>query len=284
MGAHREARIPVEAGVGQAADAAHQRRVLRLAAEAGREAAGKAFVEREAVGIGPHGGQAGGVGDVVDDRHHRAAAGARLARLGPQPVAHEQRLSAVRAEDAAARIRVAEEEAAGHLLARVVRVGVELDAGGERVAEVPEQLQIVVDLRRAPDLRRVRHDVRVPRGEQRDGIAAGGAPVGGVRAAVLQAQVGEPGGAERQADVAGDMERLPVALLEGARVELERSAGVGVLELEVHDAGDGVRAVLGGRAVAPGVEPSEAPGVGPARVRAQRGLGEPARRAGLRWA
>ena len=241
---YRDAGVPVEAGIGEAADAAHDRHVLRLAAEAGREAAGEPLVERKAVRIRRDRRERAAVGDVADDRHRRAAAGAGHPRLGPQPVAHQQRAAAVRAEDAAPRMRVAEEEAAGDALARIVRVRVGLHAGGPRIADVAEQLQVVVDLRRAPDLRHLRHDVRIPRGEQRDGVAAGGTPVCGIRAAVFQAEVDEARGAKRQADVAGHGERLAVAFPERAGVEGEAAARRGILELEIQDAGDGVRAVL----------------------------------------
>ena len=113
---------------------------------------GEPLVERKAVRIRRDRRERAAVGDVADDRHRRAAAGAGHPRLGPQPVAHQQRAAAVRAEDTAPRIRVAEEEAAGDALARIVRVRVCLHDGAPRIADVAKQLQVVVDLRRAPDV------------------------------------------------------------------------------------------------------------------------------------
>ena len=112
----------------------------------------------------------------------------------------------------------------------------------------------------------------VPRGEKRGGVAAGGAPVRRIRAAVFQAEVGEAGGAQRQADIAGDVEGLAVAFLKGAGVEFETTAGGGILELEIHDAGDGVRAVLRRRAVAQHFDLAQRDGRDGGDVRALRAV------------
>ena len=55
--------------------------------------------------------------------------------------------------------------------------------------------------------------------------------------------------ADRQADVAGELRRFAVSGAVHPRVELDGPARAGVLELEVHHAGDGVGAVLRGRTV-----------------------------------
>ena len=170
---HRRASVPDEVRADHAADAADHRHVARLAAEAGREPAGEPAVQGEAVGVGRDGGQRVAVGHVVNDRHGRAIAGARDSCCGPLPVAHQQSLSAVRTEDAAACVRIAEEKPARHPLAREVGVSVRLKTAVGCVAEVAEELDIVVHFRRASDLWRVRQHVGVARRAERDGIAAG---------------------------------------------------------------------------------------------------------------
>ena len=189
-------------------------------------------------------------GHVVNDRHGRAMAGARDSGFGPLPVAHQQSLSAVRAEDAATRVRVAEEKPARHPLAREVGVSVRLQTAVGCVAEVAEELDIAVHCRRSPDLGRVRHHVGVASRAKRDGVAAGRAPVGRIRAAVFQAEIGETTAAQREADVAGHAVGLAVTLKMRAGVQRHRSARGGVFQLEVYDTGNRVRAVLRRCAVA----------------------------------
>ena len=92
--------------------------------------------------------------------------------------------------------------------------------------------------------------MRVAGRDEGERIAPRRRPVGRVRAAVLQAEVGEPGVAERQADVAGEPGRLPVAGAVHSGVDLDGAAAAGVLELEVQHPGDRVRAVLRCRTVA----------------------------------
>ena len=87
-------------------------------------------------------------------------------------------------------------------------------------------------------------------GDERNGVAARRGAVGQVRVAVHQAEVGESSCAERQADVAGEPGRFPVAGPVHPGVQLDGAAGTGILELEVQHARDGVGAVLGRRAVA----------------------------------
>ena len=128
-------------------------------------------------------------------------------------------------------------------------MAVELHAVAEQVAEVGEELEVVVDLRRTPDLGRVA-DGGVAGGGERRRVAALGAAAGGVGVAVLHAEVDEPGPAERQAGVAGDRVRAAVARAERAAAQLEAAAGPVVLEQDVHHAGDRVRAVLRRGAVA----------------------------------
>ena len=246
--AERAAQVPVEAAGGEAAHAPHQRRAPRHAPGLRRKAAGVQLLKREAVRVVGHLPQRDRVGHQVGHGDRRAVGRAHAA--GRQHVADQQRAAPVVAEHAEPRVRITEEDAVGHLLARIARVGVRLHPGGERVAEVAECLQVVVDLRIAPDLRMVRRDVRIAGGDQRNGVAPRRGPVGRIRVAVLQAEVGETGCAQRQADVAGEPGRFAVAGAVHPGVQLDGTAGRGVLELEVHHPGDGVRAVLGRRAVA----------------------------------
>ena len=110
--------------------------------------------------------------------------------------------TAVNGVHAAAVVRVAEVEPAGHLLAGVVRVAVELGslpAG----AEVDEHLQVVIDQRRAPRPRRVAH-VAVAAVNHRQRAAVLHRAVGRLGAAVFQAEVQEPFRPQRQTGVAGE--------------------------------------------------------------------------------
>ena len=248
MHAERTAQVPVEAPGRRAAQTADQRGVGRRAYPQRREAAREQLLKREAVRVVDHLLQGGLIGHVVG--HGDGGAVGRAHAAGREHVADEQRAAAVGAEHPEPGVRVPVEDAQGHGLAGVARVGVGLYASREGVAEVAEQLQVIVDLRIAPGLRAVGPDVRVASSDERDGVAARRGPVGPARVAVLDAEVGEPGGAERQADVAGEPGRLPVAGAVHAGVELHRAARASVLELEVHHPGDRVRAVLGRRAVA----------------------------------
>ena len=132
----RAAHVPDDAGRSEAADATHKRQVLRLTAEARREAARKPLPERETVRVVEHLLQGDRVGDVIGDGHRRAVRRAGACRH--ERVADQQRLAAVEAEDAALRVRVSEEEAAGHFFTCVVGVAVDLQAVVEQVSEVPE--------------------------------------------------------------------------------------------------------------------------------------------------
>ena len=73
---------------------------------------------------------------------------------------------------------------------------------------------------------------------------------------ILGAQVQEPPIADRQADVARQQERL-LAFVELAVLRAELAPLVGVAGHEVDDARDGIRAVLGGGAVAQHLDPLE---------------------------
>ncbi len=247
VGAVAGAGVPREAAAGDPAHAARHRHVGDHAPEPRREAAREELLEREAVLVGEDAGQRLLVRHVVGHGHGGAVRRAHPPRL--EDVADEERLPPVEAVDVLARVGVPEVETLRHLLVRVVRVGVQLHAVGERVAEVPEELDVVLDGRIAPDLGRI-VDVGVSGRDEGGRVVALHAAVGRVGVAVLQAEVGEPGRAERQADVAGEDRRVAVARPVGAGVDLDAAPRPVVLEQEVHHAGDGVRAVLRRCAVA----------------------------------
>ena len=108
----------------------------------------------------------------------------------------------------------------------------------------------------------------LPARDERDRVPPRRRPVGRVRVAVLQAQVGKPACAERQADVAGELRRFAVSGAVHPGIQLDGPARAGVLELEVHHAGDGVGAVLRGRAVSQHLDLAERDGGDHGDVRA----------------
>ena len=141
------------------------------------------------------------------------------------------------------------EEVSGHLPSGIVGVAVELQAVRERVAEVAKKLEVVVDIGRTPRLRRDSDGV-VARGDESRCVGPLNADVSPISIAVLEAQVGESGLADGKPDIAGEGVAASSFLAIGAAVDLKAAARVGVLELKVQHAGDGVRAVLGRRAIA----------------------------------
>ena len=191
--------------------------------------------------------EGGRIRHVVGNRDHGTVGRAPVARL--EDIADEQGLAAVEAVDALPRVGIPEEETLGDLLVGVVGVAVDLHPVGVQMAEVAEELQVVLDPWVAPNLRRVGH-LRVASGDQRRGIQALHAAVGGVGVAVLEAEVGEAGVAEREPDVASDGVRVTVAGPVGASVDFQTAARAVVLEEKVDDARDRIRAVLRRRAVA----------------------------------
>ncbi len=118
-------------------------------------------------------------------------------------------------------------------------------------------------------------------------------PIGGLRAAVLKADIHEPFGAERQTHVTGESvvhtatadavaraadgtarARVAVVLVEVlAGAELHAAPGAGVLQLEVDDAGNGVGTVLRGRAVAQHLDLPQSDGGYGGQIRPLRPVG-----------
>ena len=151
---------------------------------------------------------------------------------------------------------------------------VELITIVEQMAEVCEQLEVVVDSRRSPNLRRVAQ-IRIARVDDVRRVLALDGAVGRLGGAVLHADVAETVLSQRHPDVAGYGKRPTVSadsvtrVLDVAddarparrrvpRIGIEEAPGLDfqaasrgiVLQLEVNDSGDGVRAVLRRRAVA----------------------------------
>ena len=89
-------------------------------------------------------------------------------------------------------------------------MAVRLHAVGEHVADVGEELEVVVDRRRPPLLGGV-GDVTVPGRDELHGVGPLHAAVGRAGVAVLEAEVGKAGPAEGQAGVGGDRVLLAVA-------------------------------------------------------------------------
>ena len=167
--ADRAAQVPLEAAGGRAAHAGDERRVGRRAAHLGREGRpGKSSWNEKQFGSSRTCCRAAGSGTssvtatVGQSAEPRPSAARTSAISSVRP--------SVDAEHAEARVGVAEEEALRDLLGCVVRVGVELDAG-QRVAEVAEGLEVVVDVRVAPALRALGADVGVAGRDERYGIA-----------------------------------------------------------------------------------------------------------------
>ena len=148
---------------------------------------------------------------------------------------------------------IAEIEPAFRLLAGVVGVTIEVEVLAQRRPVVGEELQIVSDEGLPPNLGGIGH-IRVARGNQARGIIALHRADGFARVAVFQAEVG-PRILVAQAEIARDGKQLAIAedafaVLEAADFGLNRQPVGTVFEAEVQHAGNGVRAVLGRRAVA----------------------------------
>ena len=242
-----DARVPQDPARELPAQAPDHRGVLREAAEARREPAREPLLEREAVGVVEDRAEGGRIGHVAGDRH-RGAARRAFAACG-RHVADEQGAAAVAAEHPAAGVRVPEVEERQHVAARVAGVAVGLHAVGEQVAEVGEELEVVVDLRRPPLLGGVA-DVAVPGRDEARRVGPLHAAVGRRGVAVLEAEVGEAVPAQRQAGVGGDGVLPAVAGAVRPAAHLDAPARAVVPEQEVEHPGDGVRPVLGRRPVA----------------------------------
>ena len=211
VGAVAGARVPGQAVGRGPAHPGDRRHVGDHPGERRGEAARRDLLKGEAVRVGSHLRQGRRVRPVVGNRHRgtvRRAVADAVERV--ERVADEERPAAVEAEDVGARIGIPEVEPLRRRPAGVVGVSVELQPVGVQVAEVAEQLQVVLDGRVAPYLRRVL-DRGVAGRSDRRGVGALHAPARGVGVAVLEAEVGEAGLAERQSDVAGDVVRVAVA-------------------------------------------------------------------------
>ena len=89
--------------------------------EVGREPSREDFLEGKAIGVGQHASQGHRVGQVIGDGYGGTVGGG-IPPCG-RNVSDEQGSTSVGGEDSPARVGVAEEEAAGHLLFRRSRCG-----------------------------------------------------------------------------------------------------------------------------------------------------------------
>ena len=249
VGSDTDACVPNNAAGREPAQASDRRRIGHVTTEVRGKTAGEPFLEGKAVRVGNHLSQGIRTGQVVGDGYRGTVGGALIAR--GQHVADEQGSPAVRAEDAPSGVGVPEEKAAGHLLVGVVCVSVELQAVAEQVAEIAEELEVVLNLGRAPDLGWL-SDIGIASCEESRHVATLDAAVGRIGTPILEAEVGETCLAEWQPDVAGEGVRFAVPpLAEGPGDELEATAGNDCpWAAKLNHAGDGVRAVLRRRAAA----------------------------------
>ena len=256
-GAGAGAGVPSQPAGKLAADAAHRGVVDVEAAKVRREAARKQLLEAETIRVGEDLAQGRLVGNVIDNGHDRAAGRAvKDAVLSVQGVSDQQCPAAVAAEDGRARVGIAEEEAAGHPAAGIVRMAVGLGRFPDEFPEVGEELGIVALFWRTPDLGRTANR-GVARSDQGRCVSALYAPISGIAVAVLEAEVCEAVLAYRHAHIGRVGDALSVrsaawdiAALVGARPNFYAAAAGSVFEGEIEHAGDGVGTVLSRCAVA----------------------------------
>ena len=129
-------------------------------------------------------------------------------------------------------------------------MGVDLCRAPQVLAEIPEELDVIVDPRLAPHLGGGAAHVEVAVRDELAGVIALHGPVGGLGVPVLDAQIREPSVPKRETHVARERDVLSVAFPVAAGNDLDAPPGRCVLEDEVHRTGDGVRAVLRRSAVA----------------------------------
>ena len=228
-----------------AAPAGGQRGIADLAPEARREATGEPLVVDEAVRVGHDACQGAPVGQPV--RHRHPFAGRRHRRQ----IRHQQAPAAV-GEYAGASVGVAVEEAAVDIARRPVAEAVQFaHPGFDR--GVSDQRELVLDVRGAPDHDRVR-DIGVAVRDQARGLRILAPPAGGRTVLDFQGERGEASLAKARAEYAGGRDLVAVANESLAVLNVEAAGFRVVLEHEVHDARDGVGAVLGGGAVAEHLE------------------------------
>ena len=254
-----------------ALDPEHDAEVRHLAAEAGHEAAGESSNEGFAIRVRSYSLDVRSASHAIDNANIRAGAiisGFAIVRVkvghldgvhhgGDHGAVHAGRhLFDFRAiEDAAAGVGVPVVEAAFHPALGVVDMAVGFPPVRQALAEVAEELVVVVELRRAPDHDIGVEDMVVAGIEQRlasraagvdvaDGVVALLGPVGAVGLLVFNAEVGEAVAAPGEAFVGGEGHAIAIALVELAPAGFHCGAVRVVFQDEVDDAGNGVRAVL----------------------------------------
>ena len=159
-------------------------------------------------------------------------------------------------EDTPARVGVAKKEAALHLALRIITKGVQPSVERLQVqAEVAEELVVILDFGRSPDMGRRSAHMCIAGLDQPSRIPALHAAAGLIGVQELEAEVGKTVFGQRQAQVGGHLHLVPVTVVGLAPTGVERQALGCFLQLEVQDTGDSVRAVLGCGAVAQDFDP-----------------------------
>ena len=224
--------------------------ILEVAAKTRRKTAGKTLVKEEAV-LGQI--YAGVVGRRIGGHGGTAKVGA--GQVG-HPDCRRTVFKRIASEDTAARVGVAKKEAALHLALGIIAKGVQ--PGIERLqvkTEVAEEFIVVLDFGRAPYLRCGSAYMRVAGLDQPPRIPALYTTAGFVGVQKLEAEVGKAIVGQRQAQVGGHLHLVPVTVVGLAPTGVERQALGCLLQLEVQDTGDGIRAVLGCGAVTQDFDP-----------------------------
>ena len=256
------AEVEVEPAEQLSANAGGRRIILDIAAKARRKTAGEDLDEAEAIAVGLN---------LREDRRigqQSAACGKRntcrtIAAVLDAEIADEhrghtarfgcQRLAGCGIDGrtgihAAAIGRIAEEEPAVDVARCVGPEGIEADFRSEIHAHVGDELDVVIYVRLAPDLRRV-GDGRIACRDQRRRIVALDGADGGVGLAIFARQIDEATAAEADTDIGTDRVLVAVAFVGLPPLRREGSAVGRVLEDEIQHTRNGVRSILRGCAV-----------------------------------
>ena len=164
-------------------------------------------------------------------------------------------------EDSSARVGIPKEETTLHPTLGIVAEGVQPSVDLLQVQpQVAEEFVVVLDLGCAPNLRRGPAHIRIPRFNQGPGIVALGTAAGLVSVQKLKAEVGKTAVGQRQPEVGGDIHFIAVAVVVLTVAGLDGQPLPVFAQPEVQNAGDGVRAVLGGGAIAQDFDPLQGNG------------------------
>ena len=196
---------------------------------------------------------------MIDNAHRRAIAGhvsGQIGDLDRRCAVFEHRT----AKNAVSGVRITKVEATFNLSLGPVAEHVGFGAVPQVNTEIAENLEIVGDLRRAPDLGRRLAHTGVTGIDQVLGVGSLDAAAGRIGFLEFETDIAETGVAEPESGVAGDRQRIAVAFEVAAPLGVKGEARIVFLEHEIHDAGDGVGTVLRRGAVAQHFEPVQRDG------------------------